>query len=297
LGLDVRSPACGPEVPPGDAPLEAIAERYALPLEALDGWTIAVNLTRSGCRINDVGLRVYAERLAARAVLQRATRLVGPLRSATVQVREPLREPHAGELDVETTLANIAGKPYPEADDWVGVHREERRQQVVLMVDTSLSMSGENMAIAAVAAAVLALKIHPEDLSVVVFEDTARAVTRLHSADPPVEVVRRMLDQPVRGYTNIRAAPHRPAHHRRGRHRGGRPRPGCAPVPAALRAPDGGLQDGRGFVPPAGGRGPRRRLPGAHVPRTAAAPARCRQSRAALDCRLAAMRGAVCPST
>ncbi len=193
-------------MPPGDAPLEAIAERYALPLEALDGWTIAVNLTRSGCRINDVGLRVYAERLAARAVLQRATRLVGPLRSATVQVREPLREPYAGELDVETTLANIAGKPYPEADDWVGVHREERRQQVVLMVDTSLSMSGENMAIAAVAAAVLALKLHPEDLSVVVFEDTARAVTRLHSADPPVEVVRRMLDQPVRGYTNIRAA-------------------------------------------------------------------------------------------
>jgi Mg-chelatase subunit ChlD len=206
LGLDVRSPACGPEVAPGDAPLEAIAERYALPLEALDGWTIAVNLTRSGCRINDAGLRVYAERLAARAVLQRATRLVGPLRSATVQVREPLREPYAGELDVEATLANIAGKPYPEAHDWVGVHREERRQQVVLMVDTSLSMSGENMAIAAVAAAVLTLKVHPEDLSVVVFEDTARAVTRLHTADPPVEVVRRMLDQPVRGYTNIRAA-------------------------------------------------------------------------------------------
>ena len=190
----------------GDAPLEAIADRYALPVEALDGWTIAVNLTRSGCRINDLSLRVYAERLAARAVLQRAAGLVGPLRSATVQVSEPLREPYAGELDVESTLANIAGKPYPEADDWVGVHRDERRQQVVLMVDTSLSMSGENMAIAAVAAAVLALKVHPEDLSVVVFEDQARAVTRLHAADPPVEVVRRMLDQPVRGYTNIRAA-------------------------------------------------------------------------------------------
>jgi len=175
-------------------------------VEALDGWTIAVNLTRSGCRINDLGLRVYAERLAARAVLARAARLVGPLRGATVQVREPLAEPYAGELDVEATLTNLAGKPWPEAHDWVGVHREERRQQVVLMVDTSLSMSGENMAIAAVAAAVLALKLPPEDLSVVVFEDQARAVTRLHAGDPPVEVVRRMLDQPVRGYTNIRAA-------------------------------------------------------------------------------------------
>ena len=67
------------------------------------------------------------------------------------------------------------------------------------MVDTSLSMSGENMAIAAVAAAVLALKLHPEDLSVVVFEDKATAATHLDVPDPPHEVVRRMLDQPVRG--------------------------------------------------------------------------------------------------
>ena len=74
------------------------------------------------------------------------------------------------------------------------------------MVDTSLSMSGENMAVAATAAAVLALKLKPEDLSVVVFEDQARAVTHLEAADPPDEVVRRMLDQPVRGYTNIAAA-------------------------------------------------------------------------------------------
>jgi uncharacterized protein with von Willebrand factor type A (vWA) domain len=82
----------------------------------------------------------------------------------------------------------------------------ERRQQVVLMVDTSLSMSGEKMALAAVAAAVLALKLHGGDLSVVVFDDHARTVTRLEADEPPDEVVRRMLAQPVRGYTNIAAA-------------------------------------------------------------------------------------------
>ena len=174
--------------------------------EALDGWTVAVNLTRSGCRIADPGLRFYAEKLAARAVLQRAGRLVGPLQSATKTVREPLREPWGGELDVEATVDNIVGKAYPEPGDWIVQHRVDRRHQVVLMVDTSLSMSGENMAIAAVAAAVLALKMHPEDLSVVVFEDKANAVTHLDVPDPADEVVRRMLDQPVRGYTNIEAA-------------------------------------------------------------------------------------------
>ena len=52
-----------------------------------------MNLTRSDCRLADPGLRYYAERLAARAVLQRAARLVGPLQSATRTMREPLREP------------------------------------------------------------------------------------------------------------------------------------------------------------------------------------------------------------
>lgn len=139
-------------------------------------------------------------------MLQRASRLVGPLRAATHVVREPLREPFAGELDVEATLDNLLGKRFPDDGDLIVARRAERRHQVVLMLDTSLSMSGENMAIAAVAAAVLALKLHPEDLSVVVFEDQARVVSRLHVADPPAEVVARMLDQPVRGYTNIKAA-------------------------------------------------------------------------------------------
>lgn len=205
--MEVRGlPQCAPELPSGDLPLEALAERYNVDKDALDGWAIAVNLTRSHCRINDPGLRFYAERLAARAVLQRAARLVGPLQAASRVVREPMLEPWGGELDVEATIENIVGKPYPEPADWIVRRRVDRRHQVVLMIDTSLSMSGENMAVAATAAAVLALKLRPEDLSVVVFEDKARTVTRLDLADPAEEVVRRMLDQPVRGYTNIEAA-------------------------------------------------------------------------------------------
>jgi len=194
------------EQPSREAALVALAERYEVRQDELDGWSIAVNLTRSTKRIADPGLRFYAERLAARAVLQRAARLVGPLCAATQTVREPLLEPWSGELDLEATVDNLIGKPYPEPGDWIVQRRVDRRHQVVLMVDTSLSMSGENMAVAATAAAVLALKLRPEDLAVVVFEDAATAVTRLDAPDPPEEVVRRMLDQPVRGYTNIEAA-------------------------------------------------------------------------------------------
>jgi len=161
----------------------------------------AGSLSRAGRRAE-----ACVQILAARAVLARAARLVGPLRGATVQVREPLAEPYAGELDVEATLTNLAGKPWPEAHDWVGVHREERRRQVVLMVDASLSMAGEKMALAAVAAAVLALKSHPGDLAVVLFADEARLVARLGEDATPQEVVRRMLARPCGGATNIAAA-------------------------------------------------------------------------------------------
>ena len=147
-----------------------------------------------------------AERLAVHAVLARAARLVGPLRGAARLVREPLGGDLAGELDVEATLEGALGKPCPEDGDWIVERRVERRHQVVLMMDTSLSMAGEKMALAAVAAAVLALNLAPGDLSVVLFADEARTVVRVHEEVPVVELVRRMLETPCCGATNVAAA-------------------------------------------------------------------------------------------
>jgi Mg-chelatase subunit ChlD len=144
--------------------------------------------------------------MAARAVLARAARLVGLLRGASHLVREEMREPHTGELELETTLDNLLAKPFPEPSDWVVQRREERRHQVVLMIDTSLSMAGEKMALAAVAAAVMALNLRPGDLSLVLFADEARLVARLYEEVPVPELVRRMLDRPCGGATNIAAA-------------------------------------------------------------------------------------------
>ena len=154
----------------------------------------------------DASARSYAERPSVEEVLLQAARLVGPLRGVTQTVREVMREPYVGELDVEATIDNIIGKEFPEADDWLVRRREERRHQVVMMVDASLSMSGQNLAVAAVAVAVMALKLRPEDLAVVVFEDEARVVTRLEVADPVEEVIRSMLDEPGWGVTDIEAA-------------------------------------------------------------------------------------------
>jgi Mg-chelatase subunit ChlD len=188
----------------GDAHV-LLAERLGVAADAVDGWTVATRLSATSFELGNRELKAYARRIAAAAVLRRAWRLVGPIRRATRPVFEVMDEPFRGELAVDATLENVAGKRFPEREDWIVERREDREQQLVLMMDVSLSMAGENLAIAAVAAAVLALKMRAEDLSVVVFESVARTVSRLEERDDPEQLVARLLAEPARGYTNIEA--------------------------------------------------------------------------------------------
>ena len=183
----------------------ALAQQLRAAPEDLDGWKLAGDLSAGA--LDYAGERAYlcAQQLAAGAVLQRAARLVGPLKAATRTAREPMLEPWGGELDIEATLENLLGKPHPEPGDLIVQRRVDRRHQVVLMVDTSLSMAGEKMALAAVAAAVLALKLRPGDLAVVLFADAARVVSRFGEEVAPAELVRRMLAVPCGGGTDIAA--------------------------------------------------------------------------------------------
>ncbi len=139
-------------------------------------------------------------------MLRRAFELVGPLSTARRTVREELTEAWRGELDEEETLERVLGKEFPEPGDWVGLRRENRRVQVALMMDTSLSMSGRNLALAAVAAAVLAFKVRSEDLAVIAFESAAKVLSRLGERDHTARIVEGILAQPARGFTNIEEA-------------------------------------------------------------------------------------------
>ena len=191
----------------GGAPLEGALARLAAALQLtedqLNGWTVAESLSATSSELKDAELREMARRIATRTVLRRAHDLVGPIQPSRRIVREQLAEPFRGELDEEETLENLLGKEFPDPEDWVNTRREVRRTEVVLMMDTSLSMSGKNLALAAVAAAVLAFCVKSEDLAVVAFESTAKALTHLGSRDPASRVVEAILTQPARGFTNI----------------------------------------------------------------------------------------------
>ena len=150
---------------------------------------------------------MYAERLAARAVLARAASLVGPVRAARELVREPLREPYDGELDVEASLENLLGKRFPEDGD-LDRHAPRRApssgrahgRHVALDVGREHGdRRGGRRRPGAQAAprGPLGRRVRGQG---------ARRSRGCMPRDAPEEVVARMLDQPVRGYTNIAAA-------------------------------------------------------------------------------------------
>ncbi len=183
--------------------LPLLSDKYGVDQEDLTGWLVAENLSATSSEIQDPALRGFALKLAARAVLRKAFQLVGPVRPSKKTIREILAEPFRGEMDEDETLENLMGKRFPDPEDWISLRREARRTQIVLMMDTSLSMSGKNLALAAVAAAVLAFKVKNEDLAVIAFESTAKVLTRLGERDPVETVVEKLLSQPARGFTNI----------------------------------------------------------------------------------------------
>jgi uncharacterized protein with von Willebrand factor type A (vWA) domain len=83
--------------------------------------------------------------------------------------------------------------------------RQQKKFDAALLLDTSLSMSGTKLALLAVAAAVMALKLPSEDFSVISFESSARVLKKIRKTLPIDQLVIKILEVPAAGYTNIQA--------------------------------------------------------------------------------------------
>ncbi|MCP4807153.1 MAG: VWA domain-containing protein [Proteobacteria bacterium] len=170
-----------------------------------DGWEAAQQLHRlkktlAGSRQLDA----VTER-ALDAIVQRARSLLRHAASPTRVVHDTW--PAEGDLDLDATLEQprripTDGRRAPW-DEVVVTRREPRDADVVAILDMSLSMTGEKIALLAVAAAILQLKL--ENVSVVAFDTTAHTLVRLRERVPIRELVRRILMVPAQGYTHVAA--------------------------------------------------------------------------------------------
>lgn len=138
------------------------------------------------------------EARAVTEILARARRLLRHAQRPTRQVRGTW--PEAGELDLEATLE----RPRPWRPEDLALTRVEPREaEVVAVLDMSLSMTGDKIALTALSAAILRLKL--EALSLVSFDTEAHTLVRVGETVGVRETVIRVLRVPAQGYTNIEA--------------------------------------------------------------------------------------------
>ncbi len=142
---------------------------------------------------------------AVRAILARARAVMGSSGRESHTVLAPLSTRPAAELDIEQTLDNLLENPHLSSSQIAVQYRQQKRVDCALMLDTSLSMTGKKLALMAVGAAVLALKLPSEDFAVVSFESTARSIKQLGVAMPVEQLIIKVLEVPALGYTNIQA--------------------------------------------------------------------------------------------
>jgi Mg-chelatase subunit ChlD len=140
--------------------------------------------------------------------------VVHPLEQRTAPWKDIPAQAEQIDLDIDETIENspvsVAGLlggefvdyPLTEQDIWM-TYSTHRRQPIILSVDTSLSMTGEKLALTAVALAVVLLEFPDDPIGIVAFENEAKILKAPDERLTVPQLVERFLDVPAQGYTHL----------------------------------------------------------------------------------------------
>lgn len=167
------------------------------------GWAIAQNYSQLRMRLQDQTLVEMAKRIAVKATIRRVLQLLGPVSLPSYISRSEYRLGEDAEIDVESTLDEIVEKSHISPADLIVERREPRKLAVALMLDASLSMSGDKLAIATAAIAVLAFRLKTVDYLLITFNDRPSVMKRVNQAKSLDDLISDLLDARAGGYTNI----------------------------------------------------------------------------------------------
>lgn len=189
-------------------PMERLREILGLEIKSQDdiGQAVARNYASLKTSIKDPKLLEYAKRLALRAIVRRVISLLGPARIPTKMSRVPFLPGVEGELDIEETTERILGEEATRSEDLVLETKRPKRVACSLMLDSSLSMTGDKLAVAAASMAVLAGKMKTFDYALIAFSNSAIILKGLRQASHVASLLEKMLDANAWGYTNIEDA-------------------------------------------------------------------------------------------
>lgn len=170
------------------------------------GWAIAQNYGQLRMRLKDQTLIELAKRIAIRATIRRVLQLLGPVSLPSYMLRSEYRIGDDAEIDVEMTLDNLVERNHIAPSDLIVEKREPKRLAVAMMLDASLSMSGDKLAMATAAIAVLAFRLKTVDYILITFSDRPSVLKRAGESKNLDDLIADLLEAHAGGYTNIEGA-------------------------------------------------------------------------------------------
>jgi len=114
------------------------------------------------------------------------------------------------DFDLEETLENapllndLFAENLSYKDIWMSF-TTARSHPINFCVDTSLSMTGEKLALTAVALAVVLLEFQDDPIGIVAFENEAKVLKKSNERLTLQQLIERFLDVPSHGYTHLEA--------------------------------------------------------------------------------------------
>jgi Mg-chelatase subunit ChlD len=182
-----------------------------LDLSGASAWDVAIRYHDFKKRNQKSGELKKLRELSVAAVLDRARQVLGSIVHPFEERTGPLGTEPRGlgeiEIEVEETLENTpwilrSNAPLNPSDIWVS-WKSPKSQSVILAVDTSLSMTGEKLALTAVALAVVLLQFPDAPIGVVAFENMAKVIKHPGESIGIQSLIARFLDVPAEGYTHL----------------------------------------------------------------------------------------------
>jgi len=195
----------------GSSPLGFDEDDLATELASASAWDVATRYHEFKSKKSSQSVVRELRRLSARAILERAQAVMGSVVHPVDQRIAPWPEVPGDvaspDFDFDETLENaplaMSGlAPVTAQDIWMD-YTVPRRQSVVLSVDTSLSMTGEKLALTAVAIAVVLLQFPDDPVGIVAFENEPKVLKRPDERISLQLLLERFLDVPAQGYTHL----------------------------------------------------------------------------------------------
>jgi Mg-chelatase subunit ChlD len=145
------------------------------------------------------------------AILRRAQEMVGSISHPKVYWHEEaaltMAQPVNSEIDWEETLSELPrinrGTKNKRLEKLDFECFGDRAQPLVLCVDTSLSMTGEKLALTSVALAIVLLQFHQNPLALVTFESRASLLWEGRRTLHIRAALEKFIEVPAEGYTDL----------------------------------------------------------------------------------------------